>query len=458
MKRSLIAFLICLSASCCATPDQSENLSSLQKIPDSLAGMSLESLADDYRARLFGSYLPFWEHGGIDGQNGGFICHLNDDGLPVDWEKNLWYQGRGLWVYSFLYNNFGHEQKYLDIARKTYGFLTKQMYVGDGGWHELVDRDGKIIESEGLSVFGLLFTANGLAEYHRATGEPRALELTLETLHAALERYDSPGYRGVFLPGDLSTITGVRTQGHSMVIIRLLTQLLRHHQNDELERLAARHVELLTVKYFNPEFGIVNEYLDHDYNRIGSFEDQMFTGHSIETSWMLMDEALRLGDRQLFELAVSRFRRYLEMSWDYVYGGLGSGDFFVEGTDSRLQGTDYGVKTMWLQCEAMLGCLMVMEYTGAPWAASWYGRIRDFTLGTVADNGIGVWAQAANRQGRLVDRASYHSSRKGNFHQPRYMMLNLLSLQRMINNGGKLTSFPELVNHGGQITPPASTR
>ncbi len=60
---------------------------------------------------------------------------------------------------------------------------------------------------------------------------------------------------------------------------------------------------------------------------------------------------------------------------------------------------------------------------------------------TVADNGIGVWAQAAGRQGDLVDRASYHTMRKGNFHQPRYMMLNILRLERMIANGGRLTPF-----------------
>ena len=79
------------------------------RFPRVLAGIDLQSLREDYRHRLFESYLPFWERGGIDQELGGFLCHLEDSGEPVDEEKNLWYQGRGLWVYSHLYNEFGQD-------------------------------------------------------------------------------------------------------------------------------------------------------------------------------------------------------------------------------------------------------------------------------------------------------------------------------------------------------------
>ena len=172
------------------------------------------------------------------------------------------------------------------------------------------------------------------------------------------------------------------------------------------------------------------------------FEDQMFTGHSIEVIWMVMYEALRKSDRALFDTACDRLRRYLELSWDYVFGGFGSGDFFVYGGPDKLQGTDYGVKTMWLQCEVLLSCMVVLEYTGANWAKDWYERTREFTLRTVADNDIGVWDQAVDRLGKKIARKEYHPKRRGNFHQPRYMMITMLILERMINNQGKLTPFP----------------
>ena len=411
-------------------------------LPDSLAGMSLAELRDDYRRRLFEEYLPFWHKGAFDDELGGIICHLNDDGTPVDDEKNIWFQGRAVWVYSYLYNNFDKDPRYLKIAEKTRDFMVAHMHAGNGKWYERVHRDGTVIEAEGQSVYGALFAANGLAEFYRATGREEDLRLTKETLRASLQTYDDPNYQGVFLPGGLKS-AGIRTQGHSMVILRLLSQLLAHHPDPELERLARNQVDLIMNRFYNPEYGIANEYLAHDYSRIPGFEDHMFTGHSIETIWMVMFEALRIKDRDLFETAGKRLRRYIELSWDYVFGGLGSGDFFVSDSPGRQQGTDLSVKTMWLQCEAMLGCMTMLEYTGERWAAEWYERIRDFTLSTVANNDIGVWDQAVDRVGKKISRREYHPKRKGNFHQPRYMMLDIESLERMLANNGHLTRFPE---------------
>ena len=440
-RRGILTFILALIPFLCCSKPVPERAASVV-LPDSLAGMSLVELRDDYRHRLFEEYLPFWHKGAFDNELGGFICHLNDDGSPVDDEKNLWFQGRAVWVYSYLYNNFGNDLCYLKIAEKTHDFMVEHMHAGNGKWYERVHREGTVIEPEGKSVFGALFAANGLAEFYKATGREEDLRLVKETLRASLQTYDDPNYEGVFLPGELKS-TGIRTQGHSMVILRLLSQLLTHQPDPELEGLAENQVDLIMNKFYNPEYGIANEYLDHDYSRIPGFEDQMFTGHSIETAWMVMFEALRKQDRDLFEAAKKRFRRYIELSWDYVFGGLGSGDFFVFGSTDRQPGTDFSVKTMWLQCEAMLGCMTVLEYTGDHWARQLYEMIRDYTLRTVASNDIGVWDQAVDRRGNKISRAGYHPKRKGNFHQPRYMMLNILSLERMLANHGKLTPFPE---------------
>ncbi|HUU26416.1 MAG TPA: AGE family epimerase/isomerase [archaeon] len=410
-------------------------------LPERIAGMTLEELKADYRERFFNRYLQFWDRGGYDKELGGFICNLNDDGTPVDDEKNLWYQGRGIWVYSFLYNNFGKEERYLEMARKTRDFTVRYMLAGQGRWYEIVHRDGRVIEGVSKSVYGWLFAASGLVEYYKAAGRDEDLELARETLRAALETYNDPDYEGIFLPeGMLSK--GIRAQGVSMVLLGLLTQLLSLQPDPELEKLAVEQVDLIMNRFYNPEYGITNEYLSHDYSRIPGFEDQMFTGHSVEVLWMVMYEALRKKDRALFNATKDRLRRYMELSWDYVFDGFGTGDFYVFSTPGRQQGTDYSVKTMWHQCEATLGCMVVLEYTGETWAREWYERTRAFTLRTVANNKIGVWDQAADRFGKIVPRKEYHPKRKGNFHQPRYMMLDILILERMIKNNGKTTPFP----------------
>ena len=132
-------------------------------LPFKIAGMALEDLRDDYHNRLFNQYLPFWEKGGYDKEHGGFMCELNDDGTVHSDEKYIWYQGRGLWVYSFLYNNFGKDPHYLKIARESRDFLVKYMFAGDGAWYESVNRYGKVIKSTGQGtgkdIYGAMFSA-----------------------------------------------------------------------------------------------------------------------------------------------------------------------------------------------------------------------------------------------------------------------------------------------------------
>ena len=80
-----------------------------------IGGKSLEQLRDHYRRYLFEEYLPFWDRHGIDHEHGGFMCTLDHDGTRLNDDKSMWYQGRGLWVYSFLYRHFGGEE-HLQVA------------------------------------------------------------------------------------------------------------------------------------------------------------------------------------------------------------------------------------------------------------------------------------------------------------------------------------------------------
>ena len=87
----------------------------IRKMPGLVNGMTLQKLRDDYKERIFRQYLPFWDKGGYDSKYGGFMCELNNDGSVRNDEKYIWYQGRGIWVYSYLYNNFGKNEQYLDV-------------------------------------------------------------------------------------------------------------------------------------------------------------------------------------------------------------------------------------------------------------------------------------------------------------------------------------------------------
>ena len=419
---------------------------SFESLPSTLAGKSLVQLRDDYRDRLFRQYLPFWHRGGLDDQFGGIMCELNDDGSVASDEKFIWYQGRAVWLYAYLYNNFGRDERFLKIARRIRDFMVKRMHAGGGKWNEKVRRDGTVVEGPGSNVYGGLFAAAGLAEYYKAVRNANDLELAEQSIWAAVKQYDDPGY------GDTHTTqytavpiseSGIRSQGHSMVIVWILSGLLTFHQDAGLEKLQREHLDAVMNRFWNPDYGISNEYLRHDYSRLPEAAAHMFAGHSLETIWIAMHEALRIQDRAVFDTAKNRIRRLLEMCWDYVFDGWGDGDFFVHQTPEHGRGPQFEVKTMWAHCEVLIACMTILEYTGEVWAKEWYGRTLDYTLRTMANTPHGIWRQAVDRQGKDLVRVGVSAKRKGNFHQPRFLMMNIQSLDRMIANEGKRTPFPE---------------
>ena len=393
--------------------------------------MTLQEHRDELESLLFDEYLPFWDNGGYDRENGGFICNLDRQGVPVDNEKFIWYQGRAVWVYSFLYNHFGRDPAYLEIARKTRDFMVKHMYLGNGKWAELVNSRGDLIKGTGpgSDVYGWLFAANGLAEYYKITGNEEDISLLRESIRAAVSAYDSTQYQKG------TSFEGYRIQGHSMIFIRLLTQFLESHQDDNMAALLDFHLEKLMTNFYHPRFRISNEMLHHDYSRIKGEEGTMFLGHSLETQWMVMQAALLKKDQELFDRAKNNFRRYLALGWDYIFDGWASEEYHVfDGEDHQL-GTDYATKTMWAHTEILVGCLMVMEHTGEAWAWDWYQRTWAYVKKTFR-LGVGAWEQAVNRQGEPISREKWgiHPMRRGNYHQPRFLMLNMLSLDRLIQS------------------------
>ena len=98
--------------------------------PEMEARSSLKALHDLCHKQLFRDYLPFWENGGHDAQHGGFMCYLREDGTVEDDRKDIWYQGRGIWVYSYLFNEIDKDLKWLERARLARNFMVRHMHNG----------------------------------------------------------------------------------------------------------------------------------------------------------------------------------------------------------------------------------------------------------------------------------------------------------------------------------------
>jgi len=392
--------------------------------------MSLATLRDHCRRELFEEYLPFWDAHGLDHDRGGFLCSLDHDGTLVDTNKPIVFQGRGLWLYSALYNHF-KDHRHLEIAQKTRDFIIRHGRDTNGDWVHTLDKDGNVSRpADGLGFAGI-FVAEGLQEFHRATGDQDSMDLALECVSRYLEIYDDPS-RNVsqwYLP---CSHPGMRTLGHEEMTIRVLTQILEQISDPALEARVTRSVDVVLIRFWNPEFQLNNEILDHDYKRLDDVgRDFVYFGHSIVTYWMILQEAMRVRNRSIFDLVAQRLKRHIEAAWDDEFDGLIRG--------MHVHGTCNFDKWLWTQDEALVGTMTLMEHTELDWPERWFERIYRYVEErfSLRQYGHSLWILGADRKVTFEP----HVSRKGNYHHPRQLMLNLLALERIIERQGQVSEF-----------------
>ena len=391
-----------------------------------LAGLTLAELREKHRYYLFDDFLPFLEKYVVDHEYGGFMCNTDRRGNNITQIKTAWYEGRGIWVYSFLYNNFTREQKYLDIAKKSVDFILKNEPKDGQLFAHKFSREGKPIDGPSNCIYGDLFIANGLAEFSKAAGDELYWEKAKSLLLKCMMIYDSPNYAyHVDYGPEATPFPGERVLGHWMILLRLCTQMLIHNQDAEVETVAERCVDALMNHHFIPEYNLMNEVLNHDMRRAeGPFSQFVATGHAIESLCMVMSEAVRKKDSQLFDLAAKRFRFHVNVAWDDVYGGI---FHFLNNVNDNTWQTP---KSLWAQEEVLVGAKQIIEHTGAQWAKELYAKMWNYVTDKfpLKQYGYPIWILYADRKVTFEEKYD----RVGNFHHPRHLMLNMLSLDRMM--------------------------
>jgi len=422
--------------------DNAARNSSVQTSPSSgnvtLAGKSLEEIREQYRYDLFDDYLAFLDKHVIDHEYGGFMCNTDRDGTNITQNKRCWYEGRGIWVYSFLYNNLDPDPKHLEIARKSVGILEKNDPGRGKFWPESFDRKGNPAGDPDFRGYGNLFVANGYAEYAKAAQDDSYYNRAKEIMLDFIEYYDMPDFQPEAARGYLDQkaplIPGARVLGVWMVLIRLSSQMLFYRKDPEIKAVAQRCVDAITKHHFNPGFDLINEVINHDMSRPDNEIAQLvYTGHAIETLWMVLYEAARRKDKELFFTAAEWFRHHVEVAWDDVYGGVFHGLKHVDNNEWSLG------KVLWAQEEVLIGSLFIYEHTGEQWAKDIFEKMFAYVQDKfpLKQYGFPIWILSADR--KVTFERNY--SRVGNFHHPRHLMLNILSLDRMIGRGGKVSGL-----------------
>ena len=147
-----------------------------------LGGKTLEEILEDYRYYIFDDYIPFHDKWVVDHEYGGFTLSTGWKGETRSYNKSAWYEGRGTWTYSFLYNNVDKNPQHLKAARGSVDFILKHKPEGDTMWPSSYSREGKATGAPDKLIYGDAFIANALAEFSKAANDEKYWNIAKETL------------------------------------------------------------------------------------------------------------------------------------------------------------------------------------------------------------------------------------------------------------------------------------
>lgn len=398
-----------------------------------IAGMSVKALRDRYRHDLFDVWLPFMDAHVIDHELGGFMCDCKPEGLRTSDNKDTRYIGRGAWTWAYLNNRIKRDPHYVEVARKSVDFGLRLVPADrDKFIPRFVDRQGAPQPGTIYTdLFTDLFLAEGCQEVWAATHDEKYWDAAIDLLMNFMRLYDSPNFTGRDTP-----YPGTRHQSIWFVLLNTSTQMLKRRRDARIEEIAGRSVQALIKYHYNPDYGLNNEIIDHDMSRPSdpALSRAAYVGHGIEALWMVMAEAERSRDDELFRLAARRFRHHVEAAWDGVYGGVYVDLSNVDENKYQL------IKNLWTQEEVLIGTLMIYEKTGDPWALDMFSRMHQFVFEKFpvsTSPGGAYWLNSGTRRVDKDAEAEPGTVRAENYHHPRHFMRCIEMLDRILEREGK---------------------
>lgn len=393
-----------------------------------LAGKTLEELQVQYNFDL-DEYKEFQHKYVVDKEYGGYCVQTGWDGPPTSYGKRAWYEGRGTWSFSFLHNKVDPDPRHLEAARRSVEFILKHNPKEDVFFPASYTREGKPGNRE-INLYGDIFVANGLAEFSKAPGNEKYWDIAKDIVMKCVRLYDKPGYNASELTPD-----GSRFVGHWFILIRIATQMLESRDDPDILEIADRCIDSQMTYHYNPDYGLYNERINHDFTRPDNeLAQHAGLGHASEVLWMSMSEAVRRKDKTLFDEIAKRFRRNLEVAWDDVYGGV-----FINLNHVDENRWDSVGKAGWGQMEDLIGLMMIIEHTGAEWAKEWFDKLYTWTMAhfPLKPHGLPLWQDYTGR--KAIFNKSPNGRRAENLHHPRQLMLNLLATERIMKRNGNIS-------------------
>jgi N-acylglucosamine 2-epimerase len=278
-----------------------------------------------------------------------------------------------------------------------------------------VTREGKPLRQRRY-VFTEVFAVLGLAEYAKASGDRKALELARATLEVIRDYTLNDKLPPKMFP------EARRTRGHSLAMIQIdMLQVLRDADPErDYTSLMDERIDDVLTNFVRPDLQAVLEVIGPEGELLLDLPEGrwMNPGHAIETAWFILEEARRRGDDALAARAYPIIDWALERGWDEPYGGL---LYFIDIEGKQQPSLEWDMKLWWPHNEAIYATLLAYHMSGQEKYYSWFEKILAYSLAHFEDREHGEWIGYLHRDGS-VSMDLKGNMWKGPFHLPRQQL------------------------------------
>jgi N-acylglucosamine 2-epimerase len=375
-----------------------------------------------YRETLLEDVMPFWMRHALGSADGAINNCLDDAGNRVSTDRYLWSQGRAMWTFAALYNRIERRPEWLEVARRLAGYLSAHGRDAQGRWVYRLDAAGNVLDAD-ISLYVDGFVMNGLGEYYRATGEPRAARLAAETCENVLTRLRSPGSYGI---APYALPEGGKALGIPMIFSFFCHNLGMALDRPDIGRAGRELAEEILRDFYVPEMDVVLEIVRSEGGRIDAPEGRVcIPGHVIEAMWFLITIFEATGETERIPRCCDLIRRHLELGWDAEQGGL----FLAVDVEGRepVAWKQPDCKPWWVPTEALVATAYAYRHTRQDWCLEWHRRIQEWAWNHYPVPS-GEWTQWLDRHGQKTGTAALPV--KDPFHLPRALIYLVDQLER----------------------------
>ena len=325
------------------------------------------------RELLKSSVIDFYLPACVDTVNGGYLESLRGGKFAPTGEKFLTLQGRQLWFFSTLAREGIEKDAALAAAKSGIEFLEGHMRDRKhGGYFSKVSDAGKPVDPR-KHVYLNAFAMYGLVAYHRATGDPKALDAAKALFHVLEEKAHDPKNGGYveFFYEDWRPITDRRepmyvgaidtkTYNTHLHMLEALTDLYRVWPDPLVRERLAELVLINTETVHHPDFNCNIDGWRPNWNIIDTPANLKASfGHDVECAWLMLDAGRALGSSpRMFRSWAEALCAYsLKFGYDRQHGGFFyTGPLGKPATDTK--------KEWWVEAEALVSMLEMYRLTG----------------------------------------------------------------------------------------------